>query len=119
MAGSVASMAEQSLQSQGIGMRPPEPSATTASESEGGSNNVVNKQKQNGGPVLYIFGEENANQIALRALSLGIHGPELLLLCETGADGIADRVANFMYGGHPPSFDRVMKIPQCQDRHHW
>ncbi|EED91941.1 Rad51/RecA-like protein, partial [Thalassiosira pseudonana CCMP1335] len=45
-----------------------------------------------GGPVLYISGEENANQIASRALRLGIHDPELLLWCETDADIIADTV---------------------------
>ncbi|KAL9180494.1 hypothetical protein ACHAXT_010947 [Thalassiosira profunda] len=98
MAGSVASMAERSLQFQGVGMGPPQPSPTTPSEGEtepAGENNKAPKpQQQNGGPVLYVSGEENANQIASRALRLGIQDPELLLWCETDADYIADMVAN-------------------------
>ncbi|KAL7532259.1 hypothetical protein ACHAXR_007554 [Thalassiosira sp. AJA248-18] len=112
MAGSVASMAERSLQFQGIGMGPSKPSQTTTtplSESEEESNNIQKPKRQqqqaqqNGGPVLYISGEENSNQIASRALRLGIQDPELLLWCETDADIIADTVADTMYGG--PTFN--------------
>jgi DNA repair protein RadA/Sms len=49
---------------------------------------------QTDGPVLYVSGEENANQIASRALRLGIEDPELLLWCETNADMIADTVVD-------------------------
>lgn len=46
------------------------------------------------GPVLYVSGEENAVQIASRAMRLGIDGSELLLLCETDADYIAEMVVS-------------------------
>lgn len=39
------------------------------------------------GPVIYISGEENANQIiASQALLLGTQDPELLLWCEMDAE---------------------------------
>jgi len=102
MAGGVASVADRSLQYQGIGMGPPVPSpATTQSNEDAKKQNII---QNNIGPVLYISGEENANQIASRALRLGITDPELLLWCETDADVIADTVANSLYGP-PPSFD--------------
>ena len=107
MAGSVASTAERSLQYQGIGMGPPKPSAESSLEDDGNAQNKQQQQQRHnkgGGPVLYISGEENANQIASRALRLGIQDPELLLWCETDADIIADTVVNSMYGS-PPSFD--------------
>jgi len=47
------------------------------------------------GPVLYVSGEENAMQIASRAIRLGIEESELLLLCETDADYIAQTVAMY------------------------
>jgi len=47
------------------------------------------------GPVLYISGEENAMQIASRAMRLGIEESELLLMCETDADFIAETVASY------------------------
>ncbi len=99
MAGGIASVADRSLQYQGVGMGPPVPSPTTQSESK--EDEKKQKKQQNDiGPVLYISGEENANQIASRALRLGIVDPEMLLWCETDADIIADTVANSMYG--PP-----------------
>ena len=111
MAGSVASVAARSAQYQGIGMGPPKPSPTTASSfapSVDTSNNPQqqSQQQHDGGPVIYISGEENASQIASRALRLGIQDPELLLWCETDADVIADRVANSAYDGSQySSFD--------------
>ncbi|KAL7500234.1 hypothetical protein ACHAWT_010953 [Skeletonema menzelii] len=99
LAGGIASVADRSLQYQGIGMGPPVPSPTTQSEST--EDEKKQKKHQNDiGPVLYISGEENSNQIASRALRLGIVDPEMLLWCETDADIIADTVANSMYG--PP-----------------
>jgi DNA repair protein RadA/Sms len=98
MAGSIASIAERSLQFQGIGMGPPLPSPMTQSESK--ENKKQAKKKSDIGPVLYISGEENANQIASRALRLGIQDPELLLWCETDADVIADALVNAFYGPH-------------------
>jgi DNA repair protein RadA/Sms len=47
------------------------------------------------GPVLYVSGEENAMQIASRAMRLGIQESELLLLCETDADFIAETVVKY------------------------
>jgi len=96
MAGSIASMAKRTLQYPGIGMGPPRPSPANAPDDvqEGGDDM---QQNQDGGPVLYVSGEENANQIASRALRLGIDDPELLLWCETDADVIADTVVNAMY----------------------
>ncbi|KAL7510809.1 hypothetical protein ACHAXN_007691 [Cyclotella atomus] len=93
VAGSLATLAERSVRSQGIGMGPPKSS----------ENNIgADRQKQTGGPVVYVSGEENANQIASRALRLGIEDPELLLWCETDADIIADTVVNSMHEN--PSF---------------
>ncbi len=47
------------------------------------------------GPVLYVSGEENSMQIASRAMRLGIEESELLLLCETDADFIAETVVKY------------------------
>ena len=110
MAGSVASLSVRSSVYQGIGMGPPIPSPTTAAiddedddlgdqkrEGDKSSSNAAgdNRGQRGGiGPVLYISGEENAGQIASRALRLGIHDPELLLWCETDADVIAETVVN-------------------------
>ncbi len=99
MAGSIASTAERSLQYPGIGMGPPRPSPTNNPSDEQKSD--TDKQ-QNQGPVLYVSGEENANQIASRALRLGIDDPELLLWCETDADFIADTVVNAVYNPISP-----------------
>jgi hypothetical protein len=44
--------------------------------------------------VLYVSGEENASQIALRALRLGISDPELLLWCKMDAKVIVRGVIN-------------------------
>lgn len=92
MAGSVASIAEKSV---GIGMGP-------STRSESLDDRQKQTQKNDIGPVLYISGEENANQIASRALRLGIEEPELLLWCETDADVIADTIANSMYASPFP-----------------
>ena len=47
------------------------------------------------GPVLYVSGEENTWQIASRAARLGVDQvSELLLLCDSDADLIAETVAN-------------------------
>ena len=106
MAGSVAGMAERSLQYQGIGMGPPKPSPTTTSESDKESDHTTEQieVQRRGGPVLYVSGEENADQIASRALRLWIDDPELLLWCETGADVVADRVASSAYIP-PPTYN--------------
>lgn len=101
MAGSLASLAERSFQFQGIGMGPPKPSPTTSSDPEAIDITMQQQETSGGGPVLYISGEENANQIASRALRLGIHDPELLLWCETDADIIADTVVSAMHGPPP------------------
>ena len=47
------------------------------------------------GPVLYVSGEENSMQIATRAMRLGIEESELLLMCETDADFIAESVVMY------------------------
>jgi DNA repair protein RadA/Sms len=44
------------------------------------------------GPVWYVSGEENAEQIASRAFRLGIFQPELWLLSETHVDALAELV---------------------------
>ena len=46
------------------------------------------------GPVWYISGEENTQQIASRALRLGIHESELWLLSETHADTLCEQVVS-------------------------
>jgi len=112
MAGSVASLSVRSSVYQGIGMGPPIPSPTATAafdvedddlgdqkregDTSSSSNAAGDNRGQRGGigPVLYISGEENAGQIASRALRLGIHDPELLLWCETDADVIAETVVN-------------------------
>jgi hypothetical protein len=114
MAGSVASLAERSLQYQGIGMGPPIPSPTTSASNAASTDSEASIDSDNtmrngggsvSGPVIYISGEENANQIASRALRLGIQDPELLLWCETDADVIASTVVNSMCYGDGASGD--------------
>ena len=100
VAGSLATLAERSLQFQGIGMGPPKPSE---------SSSIQQTTRQTGGPVLYVSGEENANQIASRALRLGIEDPELLLWCETDADIIADTVVDSMHESQMPFKDNEQK----------
>ena len=46
------------------------------------------------GPVWYISGEENAQQIASRAMRLGIHESELWLLSETHVDTLCEQVVS-------------------------
>ena len=82
MAGEVATLAERSPQFR-IGMGPPTDSSSQEEHMTRGH-----------GPVLYVSGEENAKQIASRALRLGIQDPELLLWCETDADAIVDTILN-------------------------
>ena len=72
MAGAVASM---STPSRGIGM---------------GAQPTDSKKSL--GPVWYISGEENPDQIALRAARLGIFEAELWILSETHVDTLAEQV---------------------------
>lgn len=51
------------------------------------------------GPVWYVSGEENPEQIASRASRLGIHEPELWLLSETHADTLAEQIVAHIH--HP------------------
>lgn len=84
MAGELATLAERSPQFL-IGMGPPTDSSAQEKQTTRGH-----------GPVLYVSGEENAKQIASRALRLDIQDPELLLWCETDADVIVDTILNSM-----------------------
>lgn len=52
------------------------------------------------GPVFYISGEESPNQIASRAMRLGVQESELLLFCETDADTIAETVVSYCEDGN-------------------
>lgn len=45
-------------------------------------------------PVLYITGEESAEQIKLRATRLNCNAPELLVVAETNLDAIRNHLAN-------------------------
>jgi DNA repair protein RadA/Sms len=72
-AGAIASLATPSV---GIGMGPASPGASP----------------QQIGPVWYISGEENAQQIASRAMRLGIDESELWLLTETHVDTLCEQV---------------------------
>jgi DNA repair protein RadA/Sms len=56
-----------------------------------------NAEANGHGPVWYVSGEENAIQIASRAHRLGIEESELLLLCETDADRIAELVVTYAH----------------------
>lgn len=47
---------------------------------------------ENGDPVLYVSGEESAQQIKMRAERLGIKGPNLYILAETNLDRILGHV---------------------------
>lgn len=49
---------------------------------------------QCGGPVLYVSGEESAQQIKLRAERMGIAGEELFLLSETNLEAVLAEVAS-------------------------
>lgn len=75
-AGAIASLSAPSV---GIGMGP-----------VGGSSSTP--QQQQHGPVWYISGEENAQQIASRAMRLGIDESELWLLTETHVDTLCEQV---------------------------
>jgi DNA repair protein RadA/Sms len=50
------------------------------------------------GPVWYVSGEENPDQIASRAERLGIHESELFLLSETHADTLCELVVSHFSG---------------------
>ena len=52
------------------------------------------KQDSAVGPVWYVSGEENSWQVASRAARLGIETSNLMLLCDTDADYVADLIAN-------------------------
>lgn len=45
------------------------------------------------GPAIYVSGEENSWQVASRAARLGIQETELLLMCDTDADFVANMIA--------------------------
>jgi predicted ATP-dependent serine protease len=52
------------------------------------------------GPVIYVSGEENSWQVASQAAELGIQGTEeLLLLCNTDFDSVANVVLSTIFGG--------------------
>ncbi len=74
---------------------PPKIGHGLGDEDDGGGTRTNKKY----GPVLYVSGEENSMQIASRAMRLGIDESELLLLCETDADYIAETVVSYCAGG--------------------
>jgi len=49
-----------------------------------------------GGPVLYVSGEESAQQIKMRAMRLGVKGDKLLVLAETSLAQIAECIENLL-----------------------
>lgn len=55
------------------------------------------------GPVWYVSGEENAQQIAHRSLRLGIQESELWLLSETHVDTLCEQVVRSYHQGTTPS----------------
>eukprot|EP00741_Cyanophora_paradoxa_P007525 tig00001154_g7278.t1 len=48
--------------------------------------------ERGGGPVLYVSGEESAQQVALRAARLGIDCEELYLLSETSVEAVEEQI---------------------------
>ena len=80
IAGSIASLATPTP---GIGMGAPDKKDDSSSDL---------------GPVWYVSGEENPDQIASRAERLGIHETELFLLSETHADILCEQVVSQFYG---------------------
>jgi DNA repair protein RadA/Sms len=80
VAGSVAHIATPTM---GIGMGLPINHASSTSQQSGG-----------GGPVWYVSGEENPEQIASRAVRLGIDEPELYLLRETHVDTLCEQIVS-------------------------
>lgn len=78
VAGSVARL---SVPTMGIGMGLPPPSSTLADD-------------ELRGPVWYVSGEENPDQIASRAIRLGIDEPELYLLRETHVDTLCEQIVS-------------------------
>jgi predicted ATP-dependent serine protease len=80
MAGSVARMSTPTM---GIGMGLPSPTSEQLGSGSGG-----------GGPVWYVSGEENPDQIASRAVRLGIDEPELYLLRETHVDTLCEQIVS-------------------------
>jgi len=81
-----AAIASLATPTRGIGMGRSQP-APNAAETKEDTSVVV------GGPVWYVSGEENPEQIASRAARLGIFEPELWLLSETHADALCEQVA--------------------------
>ncbi|EEC49411.1 predicted protein, partial [Phaeodactylum tricornutum CCAP 1055/1] len=79
IAGAVASLA---IPTPGIGMGLPDSNNTRTKSSTDGT----------GGPVWYVSGEENPDQIASRASRLGILQSELWLLGETHVDTLCQQV---------------------------
>lgn len=77
-----SSVAQWSTPTMGIGMGLPPPLPTDPKEAE----------QLPRGPVWYVSGEENPEQIASRAVRLGIDEPELYLLRETHVDTLCEQV---------------------------
>ena len=120
-AGSAARLSDRTPTSPGIGMGPAtvESEKPGKSKSEDESQQSEPRQKRRGlGPVLYVSGEESADQIAMRASRLGIDDPELLLWCETDADRIAATIADSVHAaassfenGGPDPFQDANEAP--------
>lgn len=55
---------------------------------------ATNLISQKYGTVLYVSGEESANQTRLRADRLGVKSPNLYILCETDVDAIERHISN-------------------------
>mmetsp|Transcript_1118 Transcript_1118/g.1646 ORF Transcript_1118/g.1646 Transcript_1118/m.1646 type:complete len:681 (-) Transcript_1118:88-2130(-) len=66
------------------------------------------------GPVWYVSGEESSEQIASRALRLGIRESELWLLCETHADVLCNQVINSYHLPFGQDADDVNTLPRGQ-----
>ena len=115
-AGSAAALSDRTPIRPGIGMGPPVVKAEEPDGSnEEGQISQPSRKRRGLGPVLYVSGEESADQIAMRASRLGIDDPELLLWCETDADRIAEMIADsvhaaassFGYGAPDPFYDET------------
>lgn len=101
-----ASVASLSTPTPAIGMGLP-----TKVQKSGNNSTAAGEQEEVVGPVWYVSGEENPDQISSRAGRLGLVEPELWLLSETHADTLCEQIVSHLDGvqsyGHQKQQERT------------
>lgn len=70
-----------------------------AGEPGTGKSTILTQVADNLGSVLYVCGEESANQVAIRAKRLGVTGKKIQLLEDTDADSVVSRISDLKSSG--------------------